>query len=127
MIALTHAEIHAMPQSPIDTLLDAIGTASPTNHAIATTLRALVRSAAPVADETVKYGGLYYSGARPFCGIFAYAEHVTLEFTRGAELNDSAGILLGGGQYRRHIRFTSPDQIDAAMVSAYVAQAAALA
>ncbi|KKB84091.1 hypothetical protein VW29_11965 [Devosia limi DSM 17137] len=115
-----------MSQSP-DTLIDAIGTASPTNHAIATTLRALVRSAAPMAEETVKYGGLYYAGARPFCGIFAYAAHVTLEFTRGAELDDPAGLLRGGGQYRRHLRFTSPDQIDAAVVSAYVTQAAALA
>lgn len=52
---------------------------------------------------------------------------MTLEFTRGTELDDPAGILLGSGQYRRHIRFTAPDQVDATALAPYVAEAFALA
>lgn len=58
-----------MTQTRVPDLLDTIGTASPTNHAIATALRALVLATAPSASEEVKYGGLYYAAARPFCGI----------------------------------------------------------
>lgn len=116
-----------MSDKTIAALLDGIGEASPTLHATVLTLRDLVQRAAPGASEEVKYGGLYYSAARPFCGIFSYSEHVTLEFTGGAELDDAAGRLLGTGQYRRHFRFTTPDDIDAEVVSAYVAEAFAKA
>ena len=116
-----------MSAKTIPALLDGIGEASPTLHAIVLTLRDLVQRAAPGASEEVKYGGLYYSAARPFCGIFGYSEHVALEFTRGAELNDRHGRLLGKGQYRRHLRFTAADDIDAAVISAYIAEAFAKA
>lgn len=111
----------------IDALLDRIGMASPTNHATVLALRTMVRAAAPGAAEMVKYGGLHYVAARPICGIFAFARHVTLEFSRGAELDDPHGILLGDGQYRRHIRFAAPEAVDGAVLGRYVAEALARA
>lgn len=116
-----------MRDPKIADLLDAIGSANPTNHAVVLTLRALVAATAPDADEVVKYGGLLYSTTRPFCGIFAAANHVTLEFSRGAELTDAAGLLLGKGQFRRHMHFTTPEAVDAAVVGPYVAEALARA
>lgn len=114
-------------RAEIAALIDAIGSASPTNHGIVLALRAAVQAGAPIADEMIKYGGLHYIAARPICGIFAFARHVTLEFSRGAELDDPAGVLLGDGQYRRHIRFVTPEAVDAGLVTAYVAEAVARA
>ena len=116
-----------MTDDAITRLIDDIGTASPTNHAIVLALRQIVHDTAPTASEVVKYGGLFYSRTRPFGGIFAYASHVTLEFTFGIELADPAGLLLGSGKHRRHLRFTDPDQIDATRVAGFIAQAYALA
>lgn len=116
-----------MSDAAVPRLIDDIGTAGPTNHAIVMALRQIVRDNAPTATETVKYGGLFYARARPFGGIFAYASHVTLEFTFGSELADPKGLLLGNGKHRRHLRFTTPDDIDATVIGPYVAQAYALA
>lgn len=116
-----------MTDTAVTKLIDDIGTASPTNHAIVTALRAIVRANAPTAIEMVKYGGLFYARTRPFGGIFAYASHVSLEFTFGIDLADPKGLLLGTGKHRRHLRFTRPDQIDADDIGPYVAQAYALA
>ncbi|MET3926478.1 DUF1801 domain-containing protein [Devosia sp. 2618] len=116
-----------MSADKISQWLDGVGVASPTNHATVLALRELVLAAAPSASEGFKYGGLHYSTARPFCGIFAFASHVTLEFSRGAELDDPAGVLLGDGQYRRHIRFKGPDAVNVAVLAPYIAQACALA
>lgn len=116
-----------MSDPKIDDLLDKIGSASPTNHAIVLALRDVVRATAPEASEIVKYGGLYYAAAQPFCGIFAAKNHVTLEFSRGFELADVAGLLLGDGQYRRHLKFTTPEAVNPSVVAPYVAEALARA
>lgn len=110
-----------MPAKSVETLLEEIALSRPSNHAIALTLRALVLENAPEATEAVKYGGLHYIRAAPVCGIFSYANHVSLEFSRGAEFDD--GGLLGDGQYRRHLKFTAPEEIDPGRVGAYIAAA----
>ncbi len=95
--------------------------ARPTNHAVVLALRALVQELAPGASEEVKYGGLHYTLSAPFCGIFSHAKHVSLEFSRGAEFDD--GMLLGSGQYRRHLKFLTPDDVGARRVGAYITAA----
>jgi hypothetical protein len=110
-----------MTDPAITRLLDAIGTKSASLHAIVETLRALVRQHAPEAEAQIKYSGIYYSRNQPVCGIFAYKAHVSLEFSRGAEFDD--GGLLGDGDYRRHLKFTDPSEIDAERVGRYIAEA----
>ncbi|MCL1088922.1 DUF1801 domain-containing protein [Shewanella profunda] len=63
-------------------------------------------AAVPVTEE-IKYGGILFSTTQPFCGIFAYQQHVSLEFTAGASLKDKHGLLEGKGKFRRHIKFFS--------------------
>ncbi|MDR2154724.1 MAG: DUF1801 domain-containing protein [Burkholderiaceae bacterium] len=65
----------------------------------------------PAITEEVKYGGLLFSAAHPFCGVFAYARHVSLEFGNGASLPDKYKALEGAGKLRRHIKLTSPRDI----------------
>ena len=111
-----------MTASAIDTLLETIGTASPSNHAIVLALRSLVQANAPDASEQVKYGGLFYTRTQPFCGIFAYKAHVSLEFSGGNALADPAGLLTGSGT-RRHLKFTDPDAVDAAVIAQFIRDA----
>lgn len=110
-----------MTTDPIAELLEQVGIARPTNHAIMVALRALVREHAPEASEAIKYGGLHYIRSKPVCGIFSHSKHVSLEFSRGSEFDD--GLLEGDGQYRRHLKFTDPAAIDAERVGAYIAAA----
>lgn len=110
-----------MTSEAVAALLDRIGTQNPSFHAIAETLRVLVHKNAPEAEEQVKYGGIFYSRNKPVCGIYAYKGHVSLEFSRGAEFDD--GGLLGDGEYRRHLKFTAPEEIDSARVGRYIAEA----
>lgn len=70
--------------------------------------------------EQVKYGGLLFSTAKPFCGIFSYTRHVTLEFGAGATLPDKYKMLEGEGKYRRHIKLTSEQDVSDKHVYAYL-------
>ena len=80
-------------------------------YKIATVLHDLVLTDKPTTEE-VKYGGLLYSNASSYTGIFVYTNHVTLEFSEGAKLKDPKGVLQGAGKFRRNIKFTTPDDID---------------
>lgn len=110
-----------MAYTSVEDLLEDIAVSRPINHAIVLALRELVEANAPGASEAIKYGGLHYTLSAPFCGIFSHSRHVSLEFSRGAEFDD--GLLLGDGQYRRHLRFSAPEDIDAERVAAYIAAA----
>jgi hypothetical protein len=110
-----------MPADTIDDLLESIAMARPSNHATVVALRTLVLEHAPEASEMIKYGGLHYIRSKPVCGIYSHARHVSLEFSRGAEFDD--GLLEGDGQFRRHLKFADPAEIDAARVGAYIAAA----
>ena len=110
-----------MANDPTADLLESVAMARPSNHATMVELRALVREHAPDATEMIKYGGLHYIRTKPVCGIYSHARHVSLEFSRGVEFDD--GLLEGDGQFRRHLKFTDPSDIDAERVGAYVAAA----
>lgn len=110
-----------MAHLSVEDLLEDIAPARPTNHAVVLALRALVTERAPGATEAVKYGGLHYTLSAPFCGIYSHAKHVSLEFSRGAEFDD--GLLIGDGQYRRHLKFFTPEDVDDERIGAYIAAA----
>lgn len=90
-------------------------------------LDALIRRAAPKATTAEKYGGILYT-MKPGdeegqnCGIFEYTNHVQLSFGNGASLKDPAGVLLGGGKFRRHLNFKSPDDVDSKILLALLKQ-----
>jgi hypothetical protein len=74
-------------------------------------------------SEEVKYGGILFTAGKPFCGVFSYAKHVSLEFGEGASLPDKHKMLEGEGKFRRHIKLESQDDIAAKHVRAYLALA----
>jgi hypothetical protein len=86
-------------------------------------LRQLVLNQDPVVTEEVKYGGLLFSAGKPFCGVFAYAKHVSLEFGDGASLPDEYKVLEGEGKLRRHIKLSTMDDVAQKQVAHYLALA----
>mgnify|MGYP003558542418 FL=1 len=92
-------------------------------------VRSLVESQFTDVEEVVKYGGILFSSGVQFCGVFAYKEHVSVEFGAGAKIKDGIGLLEGTGKGRRHIKLRTVADIEAKQLRAYLklAHAAALA
>ncbi len=56
-------------------------------------------------------------------GVFIYKDHVSVEFSEGAGLDDPNGHLEGGGKARRHVKLRSLTDIEAKTVRAFLKQA----
>lgn len=102
-----------MSADRISKLLEDIRLLDPERFELVQALRKRVLGLGPSISEEVKYGGILFSTAKPFCGIFSYAKHVSLEFGTGASLPDEFKVLEGEGKLRRHIKLTSvPDIVE---------------
>jgi hypothetical protein len=88
----------------VDVYLDELLLRDAERYALIGRIRKLIFSVAPTAKEEIRYNGLFYSMRTPFCGVFSYTGHVSLEFSRGAELADRHHALEGAGKLRRHIK-----------------------
>ena len=90
---------------------------------IAISLRKLVLEIAPSAKEDIKYGGLVFvSDERLFCGIFIRKKHISVEFDRGAEMQDPDNFLEGSGKNRRHLKIFQQEDIKNKKVEYYINQ-----
>lgn len=103
--------------------LDDLQMVNAERHALVQALRQSALAAGPGVTEEVKYGGLLFSAAQPFCGVFAYTAHVSLEFGQGAAMSDPAGVLEGAGKGRRHIKFRTLQDLQRCDLGAYLMQA----
>lgn len=114
-----------MSEKSVTTFLETLARANPTLSPLVQELRDVIRSTVTHATEDVKYGGLVYAGDTQFCGVFAYKDHVSIEFSRGAALSDPHGVLEGTGTHRRHIKLFTPDDIATKAIASYVRMASA--
>ena len=74
--------------------------------------------------EDIKYGGLVFNLSNALIGgIFPYKEHISIEFSNGAEFPDPSGLLEGKGKKRRHLKIVEKKDIDAKNVEVFVAEA----
>ena len=90
---------------------------------IVVSLRDLVLNIAPNAEEEIRYGGLVFvSNNRLFCGIFVRKNHTSVEFDRGAQMQDLDNFLEGSGKYRRHLKIYKREDIKNKKVAYYVKQ-----
>ena len=112
-----------MKPTRVDELLEDIRLVDENRFQLVLSLRRLVLSVDSSITEEVKYGGVLFSAGSPFCGIFSYARHVSLEFGRGAELADPHAVLEGEGKKRRHIKIESRDDVFKKNVREYVEHA----
>lgn len=91
--------------------------------ALVLALRQAVHDLGSKTTEEVKYGGLLFSADQPFCGVFSYTAHVSLEFSQGAAMADPDGVLEGAGKGRRHIKFWTLQDLQRCDLAAYLTQA----
>jgi hypothetical protein len=117
-----------MTSQRIHDLLSDIRLTSETHFQLVSQLRALIQKIVPGATDEVKYGGLLFSsGGVPFCGVFAYSAHVSLEFGHGAAMPDPHHVLQGSGKLRRHIKLVGLDDVASKHVAKYLTLALAAA
>ena len=89
---------------------------------ILVSLRELVLMIAPNAEEEIKYDGLVFlSEKRLFCGIFIRKNHISVEFDRGAEMQDTVNLLEGSGT-RRHLKIFQREDIKNKETEYYIRQ-----
>lgn len=90
-------------------------------------LRKMVLEVAPDAKEEIKYGGLVFIiNDKLFCGIFVRKKHISVEFVKGAEMQDPDNFLEGGGKYRRHLKIFKYEDIINKTVGYYIKQSSEL-
>ncbi|MFN3985832.1 MAG: DUF1801 domain-containing protein [Rhodocyclaceae bacterium] len=109
-----------MPTDRVTQLLEDIRLLDPERFELVQTLRNIVLGLDAWITEEVKYGGILFSAEKPFCGIFSYAKHVSLEFAAGASLPDKFKVLEGEGKLRRHIKLSSVLDITEKHVGEYL-------
>jgi hypothetical protein len=107
----------------VQTLLEDIRLVSETNHEIVQAVRRLVKKFFKGSTEALKYGGILFSSGVQFCGVFAYQEHVSVEFGHGAKIADPFGHLEGAGKGRRHLKLRSSADVEHKQLAQYLALA----
>jgi hypothetical protein len=90
-------------------------------------VRALAKKTFKPLAEEIKYGGILFASGHPFGGVFAYKEHVSVEFSHGAKISDTDGFLEGSGKGRRHIKLRTVGGIKAKKLAKYMQLAFAAA
>ncbi|MBH9579174.1 DUF1801 domain-containing protein [Inhella proteolytica] len=118
------------PNDPrIQRLLSDLHLVSAERHDLLQQVRTLALGLGPGIREELKYGGILFGADAHFCGLFAYREHVSLEFSAGAALPDVHRVLEGAGKLRRHIKLRTAEDVAAKQVRHYLelAQRASLA
>ena len=112
-----------MNDGMVEQLLSDIRLTNPAGYELVQEARKAIYAAVPKASERVMYGGFMFAATAQFCGVFAYTEHVSIEFGRGCDLNDLHRVLEGSGKLRRHIKVHTFADIKAKHVLAYITQA----
>lgn len=96
---------------------------SPKHIRLIGALTRIIEAAAPHLASSVKWGqGCWLDEGSPRIYIHAGKDHVQLGFFRGTSLKDPKHLLVGGGQYLRHVKVRTAGDIDAAAFKALVRQ-----
>ncbi|APD47856.1 DUF1801 domain-containing protein [Synechococcus sp. CS-602] len=108
-----------MPKT-IEALLEDIQLLGEEQFLVVEAVRTLVKQTIHPLSEEVKYGGILFSSEIQFGGVFAYKQHVSVEFSKGALITDAFGFLEGKGKGRRHIKLRQISDITTKHLSAYL-------
>ena len=96
----------------VTAFLNDIRLLSEEKSAILQQCRWLIFAIHPRIRERMMYGGIMFSLQEDVAGIFAHKNHVSMEFDSGHLMSDPDKILQGSGKFRRHIKFTTIEQIE---------------
>jgi hypothetical protein len=104
----------------VDALVEDIRLMNEERHETVQAVRALVKRLFQPLTEEVKYGGILFTSGVQFGGVFAYKEHVSVEFGHGAAIHDTLGHLEGSGKFRRHIKLKCLADIEDRQLAHYL-------
>jgi hypothetical protein len=91
--------------------------------AIVDELVSIVIKAAPKGKKGIKWSQpVFWDDNGPFCFIKAHKNHVNIGFWRGAEMEDSKGLLEGTGKKMRHIKIIDKQDIVNGAITDFVKQ-----
>jgi hypothetical protein len=96
--------------------------------AIVEGLRTLMAEGAPDAREVLSYGSPSWRDNKVLAVISVSKTHITFAFERGAEFEDSYGLLAGVGKKTRHVKLKKAADLEThgAALRDYIAQAVKL-
>ena len=103
---------------PEPTLEEFLAPYSPPVRELTLAARALILQAFPGALELVDVPSkiIAYGRGRKYadlvCALAPFTSHVNLMFSSGASLPDPAGLLQGTGKRARHVKLTSPADLE---------------
>lgn len=109
-----------MASKSVEALISDIQILGSDQYEIVIALRRLIHQQFKPCAEEVKYGGILFASGVPFCGLFAYKAHVSLEFSHGALIDDPHELLEGAGKGRRHLKLATVADIKSKKVSDYL-------
>jgi hypothetical protein len=117
-------EVRADLGKPVEPFIEKL---QPEQRAIAGELHKLIVSAVPSIESGLKWGMPFYSKDGMVCFIMVAKKHINLGFAKGSSLKDPKKLLQAGtSKTMRALKVTSPKEIPAAAVKAFVKQAATL-
>ncbi len=74
--------------------------------------------------QGIKYGGLvFFQKGVLIGGVFPYKNHLSIEFSNGAEFTDPSSLLEGKGKKRRHLKIYTAEDIGTKNTEYFVRQA----
>lgn len=110
-----------MSESAVAAWLGDLELRSPEHHAMITEVNRLFGEANSQITRQIKYGGIVVLLDEVLVGgLFAYRDHVSIEFSHGAQLSDPHQVLVGSGKHRRHIQLADPADVSHKHVADYV-------
>ena len=98
----------------------------PEHREIVETLRTLMKECAPDATEVISRGSPAWQGSKLLAIISVSRTHITFAFARGAEFEDSFGLLEGVGKTTRHVKLKKPEAVSQEALRDYARQAVRL-
>lgn len=111
----------SMSNQKVSEFITELQSTSPEKYQIVKSIRKIFLKTNKDFLEDIKYGGLVFNLSENLIGgIFVYKEHISIEFSNGAELPDPFGLLEGKGKKRRHLKIFEQQDIENKKVSFFV-------
>jgi hypothetical protein len=86
-------------------------------------IRKIFFTANPEITEEIKYGGITFNvSGQLIGGVYVYKQHISIEFSHGAQFTDSDGFLEGKGKLRRHLKILDISDVKNKAINVYIKQ-----
>jgi hypothetical protein len=112
------------PNEKVNKFLKDIHTTFPDKSKTVEEIRKIFFDENSEIEEDIKYGGIIFNVSDQLVGgIYLYNQHISIEFSNGAEFNDKNGLLEGKGKMRRHLKVLEENDIKNKNTAFYINQA----